>query len=270
MATGTTSEHPFTWDHYRHILSVGIEQGYHYVRFCDDPLEGDRRCATNEKRLYLRHDIENDIAAACHMAAIEHEAGIRSTYCVLLRSANYNPAERRCVRMLDEIRDMGHDVGLHFSLIDHPALGRSHVLEDLVREDADILSRVLQSDVRVFSFHNPPADERISHPVDGLINAYAERYFRDAYYMSDSNLYWHRGCPCQILNGSSHDVIQLLTHPNAYSGEFSTDHDVLMYFLHNKIADLLAYNTENNRVLRQDPWSMKDVLDRMAKSERQA
>ena len=267
MATDTASEHPFTWDHYREILSVGLEQGYRYVRFCDDPLEDNGHRVRNEKRLYLRHDIENDIAAARHMAAIEHESGIRSTYFVLLRSANYNPAERRCVHMLDEIRSMGHDVGLHFSLIDHPALDIEHDLEDLIREDADLLSRILRSSIRVFSFHNPPADGRIFQSVDGLINAYAAPYFQHAYYMSDSNVHWHRGCPCQLLRDGSHEAIQLLTHPNTYSGNFSTDHDVLLHFLRNKIADLLAYNTAQSRVLQRDPWSIKSLLDRIKKSE---
>ena len=244
MAADTESGHPFTWDHYREILSVGLEQGYRCVRFCDDPLDYNGRCAKVEKRLYLRHDIENDIAAARQMAAIEHEAGICSTYFVSLRSANYNPAERRCVHMLEEIRDMGHDVGLHFSLIDHPALDRDHVLEDLIREDADILSRILRSAVRVFSFHNPPADGRLSVPADGLINVYADAYFKHAHYMSDSNVHWHRGCPCQALRSGSQNAIHLLTHPNAFSENFSTDHDVLLYFLRNKITDLLTYNLD--------------------------
>ena len=267
MAADTESGHPFTWDHYREILSVGLEQGYRCVRFCDDPLDYSGRSVKGEKRLYLRHDIENDIAAARQMAAIEHEAGICSTYFVLLRSANYNPAERRCVHMLEEIRDMSHDVGLHFSLVDHPALDIEYDLENLIREDADLLSRILCSSIRVFSFHNPPADGRISQSVDGLINTYAASYFQHTYYVSDSNVHWHRGCPCQLLRDGSHEAIQLLTHPNAYSGNFSSDHDVLLHFLRNKITELLAYNTAQNRVLQRDPWSMKNLLDRIIKLE---
>lgn len=267
MATSTASDHPFTWDHYRYILSVGLKQGYHFARFCDDLIEGSSLCATSEKRLYLRHDIENDIAAACHMAAIEHEAGVRSTYCVLLRSANYNPAERRCIHMLDEIRNMGHDVGLHFSLIDHPTRDFSHNLEDLIQEDADILSRVLQSEVRVFSFHNPPADKRTSIPVSGLINAYADPYFEHAYYVSDSDVCWRRGCPCQTLPDCPHGMVQILTHPNTYSGKFSTNRDVLFYFLRNKTTDLLDYNVAQNRVLRQEQWSVEEVFSCITKSD---
>ncbi len=270
MSTGTKSDHPFTWKHYREILSAGLEQGYRCTRFCDDPLDYSGRCAKAEKRLYIRHDIENDITAARQMAAIEHEAGICSTYFVLLRSANYNPAERRCVRMLEEIRSMGHDVGLHFSLIDHPALDQDHVLKDLIREDADTLSRILHFEVRTFSFHNPPEDGQISVLADGLINAYADPYFKHAYYMSESNLCWHRGCPCQVLRSGEHRVVQILTHPNAFSGNFSTDHDVLYYFLRNKIADLLVYNTAQNRCLRRNPLSFEDVLDLMSKSDTSA
>ena len=265
MATVAANDHPFTWEHYREILLVGLEQGYRYFRFCDDPQEDSFQSNMKEKRLYLRHDIENDISAARHMASLEHEAGICSTYCVLLRSANYNPAERRCVRMLDEIRGMGHDVGLHFSLIDHPDLDRDHTLQELIREDADILSRILHSQVRVFSFHNPPTDGSFSLPIDNLINTYAAPYFRHAYYMSDSNVHWHRGCPCQTLRSDCHKVVQLLTHPNAFSGNFTTDHDVLLNFLQEKVADLLAYNSAQNRSLQLEPVSIKDVWDSMKK-----
>lgn len=263
MADHLPESHPFTWEHYRKILSTGLEAGYRYARFRDDAIRlDDHRCSSNPV-IFLRHDIENDICAALHMASIEHDADIAANYFVLLRSPNYNPAERRNVNMLKEIGAMGHDVGLHFSLLDHPEAEHPHELPALIRRDADILASLLNRDIRSFSFHNPPPDDRLSVPVPGLVNAYADRYFKDAYYMSDSNVRWSRGDPCQALRGVQHDVVQILAHPNAFPANLADDREVLMYFLGQKINDLLIYNVENNRTLRTTGLPMADVLEWM-------
>ena len=261
MEDYSPESHPFTWEHYRKILSTGLEAGYRYARFRDDAIRlDDHRCSGNPL-VFLRHDIENDICAALHMASIEHDAGIYANYFALLRSPNYNPAERRNIHMLKEIAAMGHDVGLHFSLIDHPEADRPHDLPALIREDADILANLLNYDIRSFSFHNPPPDDRRSVPVTGLVNAYADRYFRDAYYTSDSNVRWTRGCPCQTLRGTQHDIVQILAHPNTFPANLADDRDVLLYFLEQKVSDLLIYNVENNRTLRTVGLSMAGVLE---------
>ena len=163
--------------------------------------------------------------------------------------------------MLHEMRDLGHDIGLHFSLLDHPDYDLVKDLEDLIQQDADILSRIIDSEVRMFSFHNPTSGGQFCIHVDGLINAYADCYFRDAYYTSDSNVRWHSGCPCQTLGNVGHDVIQILIHPNAFSGRFVGDRDVLLYYLGEKTKDLLAYNIGQSRVLRETGLSMTDVMD---------
>ena len=162
---------------------------------------------------------------------------------------------------------MGHDIGLHFSLFDHPDYDLVKDLEDLIQQDADILSRIVDSKIRVFSFHNPTSGGQFRICVDGLINAYADRYFRDAYYTSDSNVRWHSGCPCQTLHNAGHDVIQILTHPNAFAGRFGGDRDVLLYYLGEKTKDLLAYNIGQNRVLQETGLPMKDLLDWIKKMD---
>ena len=251
MGVARANDHPFNWEHYCKILSAGLEAGYRYVRFIEN---------VDGKRIYLRHDIEREIETSFLMASIEHEMGIGATYYVLLRSANYNPAERRTVHMLHEISEMGHDIGLHFSLIDHPAAERPHDLAALIRDDAALLSRCLGYTIRTFSFHNPGDRGQFSIHVDGLTNAYADQFFRDAHYLSDSNVHWRNGCPCDVLGSSSREVIQILTHPSAFAECFSTDGEVLTHFLGRKIEDLLAYNIAQNRVLLESGLPMEDVL----------
>lgn len=267
MSDYIPESHPFTWEHYRKILSTGLGAGYRYARFRDDAIHlDDHRCSGN-RLIFLRHDIENDIGAALHMASIEQDAGIAATYFVLVRSPNYNPAERKNANMLKEIGAMGHDIGLHFSLIDHPDADRPHELPAMIRGDADILASLLNRDIRAFSFHNPPPDDRRSVPVTGLVNAYADRYFKDAYYTSDSNVHWSDGCPCQTLRGTQHDVVQILAHPNAFPADLADDREVLLYYLGQKVTDLLTYNVENNRTLRTTGLPMADVLEWMSEMD---
>ncbi len=76
------SAHPFTLAHYRRILMAARAAGYRFASFLEPPVGGD-------KRVYLRHDIDNDVGMARRMAAGEAELGVRATYLVMLRSANY-------------------------------------------------------------------------------------------------------------------------------------------------------------------------------------
>ena len=260
-------DHPFTWDHYRHILKVGLEAGYRYKRFRDDLGEKDFPIGTNNKRIYLRHDLDFDVDTAYHMATLEQSLGIHASYYLLLRSANYNPAQRRYVTLIQEITDMGHDVGLHFSLIDHPACHRDHDLAALIRTDTAILSSILGFDIKTFSFHNPTDGGQFSICVDGLINAYADRYFRDTYYTSDSYVRWNSGCPCQTLRHDNHEILQILTHPTFYADNIATAPDALFYLLRQKCRELLTYNVGQNRVLLEIDPTFIDALNWIEKME---
>ena len=249
------SDHTFTWDRYRDILAAGLEAGYSYTSFCDN---------ADGKRIYLRHDIDNDIAVAHHMAVLEKEMGVKATYLVLIRSANYNAAEGRNLRMLAEMAEMGHDIGLHFSLEDHPQCDRGHDLSELIRSDADLLAMLLGNPVTVFGFHNPTDTNQFQMDVFGMVNTYADRYFKDVYYMSESNMHWRDGCPSEKLLSGRHEIIQLLVHPLSYAGDLATDYDVLVHFLELKLSDLFEYNLRQNRVLREAEYSIGDVLKELS------
>lgn len=254
-----SDSHPFTLPHYRAILDSASRAGYRFATFAGPDAHG--------RRIYLRHDIDNDVPAAHRMARLEEESGVRATYLVMLRSANYNPAEARNVRLLREMAGMGHELGLHFSLVDHPDGGRDGSLTDLIARDAELLGQLIDRQVRVFGFHNPAdeADYRIEVPA--LVNTYAARFFDDACYVSESNMRWRKGCPCETLQACDLEVVQLLVHPLSFADELSSDRDVLMYFLGVKLADLLEYNASQNRVLREDGLRMADFLTHLQRAE---
>ena len=80
--------------------------------------------------------------------------GVKSTYFVLLRTDFYNPASKRTLDMLRQIRDMGHEVGLHFDEVAYQGCSAEE-LPEWIRVEAALLSEICQSPVRCFSMHRP-------------------------------------------------------------------------------------------------------------------
>ncbi|MBL8377357.1 MAG: hypothetical protein JNM79_05790 [Burkholderiales bacterium] len=247
-----TPDHPFTIEHYGRILAAVGAAGFRYSFFHEmsHPIG---------RRLYLRHDIDNDVAMAYRLALVEAQAGAHATYLVMLRSANYNVAEKRNVLHMRQIAAMGHEVGLHFSLIDHP--DEEAELVPLIQRDARTLEDLLGLPVRVFGFHNPSEPTQYKVDVPGLVNTYASQFFDEALYISESNMRWRTGCPCETLRSSARDAVQLLVHPLSYAADLSSDRDVLLHFLDLRLTDLLEYNVAQNRVLRESGLSRDDVVN---------
>ena len=62
----------------------------------------------------LRHDIEFSIDRALTMARIEaDEVGVKSTYTVQLRNNTYNALSQKNIEAIQEIKKLGHSIGLH-------------------------------------------------------------------------------------------------------------------------------------------------------------
>jgi hypothetical protein len=73
---------------------------------------------SQNKILGIRHDIDSDLETALKLARIEHRQGISSTYYVLHTAQYYwsdylQKRSTRCLRILREIQELGHEIGLH-------------------------------------------------------------------------------------------------------------------------------------------------------------
>lgn len=87
----------------------------------------------------MRHDCDNVIAPAVHMAEWEHERGIRSTYYILHTAPYWNDKMllRSC---LEAIAQLGHEIGIHNDAITvHLETGRDPA--DVLHEAIDELRR---------------------------------------------------------------------------------------------------------------------------------
>jgi len=249
----TDSSQAFTIEDYQAILNAARAHGYVFGRFTDP--EPERAAHV----VYLRHDIDNCIESALRMAEVEARAGAVSTYLTMVRSANYNPFTRRSVSALRRVRDLGHEVGLHFTADEHEPDRLNADLAASIRADAGLLEEALGTPVRVFSFHNPTETEGFRIELPGLVNTYADRFFANACYLSESNMHWPEGSPVEVLAERRHRVVQVLVHPLSYRADFKSDRDVLFWFLRDTVQRLLSVNVTQNRVLREQDVTLADV-----------
>lgn len=199
----------FRYDYYRSLLSAVKER--FPIRLFRDARD---LSSWHHSGALLRHDIDIALPPAVRMAELEHDAGVCSTYMVMVRSVLYDVSRRESSDMLAEIIAMGHEVGVHF---DCPESFRGDanevtVLESLISDDCRRLEDILGIAVDSVSFHRPvPWLLRGPLLIGGRVNAYAELLM--GWYLSDSKGRWRDGEPLTRLTRPESPILQLLTHP---------------------------------------------------------
>jgi hypothetical protein len=196
---------------YEDFLAKATARGFSFVRF-EDFLPG----APPPPRRYiaLRHDIDFAPAYSVEMAELEHAAGVKSTYFVLVDGQFYNPVGADAVRQIRRIRSLGHEIGLHFA-------AASAVEDEIGSEVAfrlEILSAIAGAPVRSFSQHDPvnagfrevrlPPGHRACVDVSGVIRD------NDLLYVSDSAMMWRSHTFETALDEERN--LCLLAHPHSW------------------------------------------------------
>lgn len=162
----------------------------------------------------LRHDVEFDVAIAKRMAGAESSLGVQSTYFIAIRSPFFNVLDMTVARMIRDIHELGHEIGLHF-------IGDLSPVDLARRIDDDIVTarRVLElADISLVSIHTPG-------DLDRLRTLLADRHFsiyrrvaqHTQQYVSDSGGSWGTSLRSALTKQSAHGV-QLLTHPHWWRG----------------------------------------------------
>ncbi|MDR0350499.1 MAG: hypothetical protein LBH64_02985, partial [Coriobacteriales bacterium] len=188
------------------------------------------------RQVILRHDIDFDLHAALPFAHLEHECGVTSTYFVLTSSDFYNVNSRGSQKLLTQLLDCGHTVGLHF---DRTRYGDNFdssraAYASKIRAEVALLESVLERKVDCLSMHQPSPNELDSNiELDGLTNAYSKRFFQDFDYFSDSVMTWRRDVRAAIRDNYGQNM-QILTHPFWYGDTQGTVHDKLAAFINSQ------------------------------------
>lgn len=168
------------------------------------------------KGILLRHDVDFSIREAWIMAKIESMKGIRSTYFVMVTNPFYNIFSRENTRMLWQMCDQGHEIGLHFDLSAYHDLSFvSFPTEKMVEKECKILELVAPTKIVSISLHNPSVARELPY-FRGLINAHALAPEDDAYF-SDSCRDTKGKDPFQFVEKANNSLIQMLFHPMHWS-----------------------------------------------------
>lgn len=207
----------FSFEDYKEIIRYIKETG-NYVSNYEDALGKD-------KFILMRHDVEYSVKRAYDLAKVETSMDFTSTFFFQWTNNSYNILSRRNLDMVKDMHERGQNIGLHFAL--NGMTDMEQVRKQIVKE-MHMLSEMLGFEITQFSVHRPSPDvlrENIKLP--NILNAYQDDFFTFAEnvtddsvlnvkYMSDANHIWRYGYPTKE-NIFSHDKIQILTHPFAWT-----------------------------------------------------
>ncbi|WP_417328575.1 hypothetical protein [Halarcobacter sp.] len=172
-----------------------------------------------------RHDVDFSIHRAYALANIEKRMNVKATYFLQLGAEFYNIFEQEIKEIVFKIRDLGHQIGLHFDPTQYK-INTKEDLEKYLNFEKNILENLFQVEIKVFSFHNP-TEEILKYDdfkYSGMINTYAKYFKENVEYCSDSNGYWRYKRLEDFLN-EKHKKIQVLTHPSWWQKEIMSPRD---------------------------------------------
>ena len=172
----------------------------------------------------IRHDVEFDVPKAHQMAILDAELGIESSFLFQVRSHAYNFISRENIRIVNQINEMGHNLGLHV-YISHIDKGDWKSLYGELAFQKKIMEGSLGIKIDRFSFHRPPAWvlENGDDLIDGLFNLYGKSFFEYTLfpkapkyikYFADSRHKWDYGDPMCDFN---YRKFHLSLHPDEWS-----------------------------------------------------
>lgn len=199
----------FTYASYRSLLGLLWENNYTFTDY--------HRYAEQSRCVILRHDIDNSLSQALRLAEIEAEEGVKSTWFVLLRTDFYNPASAAAQKTLRRIRELGHEIGLHFDEIAYVGEGGigSHATStaaELIVHEAGILADICGCPITTVSMHRPSKETlEADLKIPGMVNSYGQTFFHDFKYLSDSRRRWREPVE-EIIRGGEYDRLHILTH----------------------------------------------------------
>ncbi len=196
----------FSINGYQQLLNLAKQNGYQCKSF-----EQGINVVGSNLSILIRHDIDFSLEYAFKMAQIESQFGLKATYFVMLRSPVYNLWSRQNTLLLWQIRDLGHDIGLHFDAEFSEQTGQDPIAQ--IKVEIEVLSSLVGSPVHSFSLHQPtPRIIEKEIQITGLINTYHPDQLSTFEYISDSNRNWRGKRVESVLNEKSRNI-QLLTHP---------------------------------------------------------
>ena len=236
----------FTYDWYRSFIVSAKEKGYSFSTYTN--------YNNHDRFIILRHDVDMSIDKALEMAIFEFNMNISSTYFFLLTSNFYNLLNKENKDKLLQIKNLGHQIGLHFDEKQH-FVSKTEDLVKAINQETLILKDLLDTEVHVYSNHRPST---ITISESSIIktkakSAYSKEFFVDIKYFSDSRMNWRENFD-KVIEESAFDKIQVCIHPIWYEETESSIKNIL-----NKFINKSKENTKND--LRNNIRNFDDLME---------
>jgi hypothetical protein len=195
----------FCPEHYRDLLQI-IVSNYSLATYSEQ--------AYSPQSLILRHDLDLDLGAAVQIATIEAEMGIRANYFLLLRSQFYNPFEVSGYRQIQQIKALGHHIGIHLD-IKFYEVQTEHDLVQALEIEKVIFEKAFGIEAKMFTFHltSPLTMSFEADTYAGLANGYSKKFKSGFDYCSDSFGLWRYERLFDFLKRAHEKPLHVLTHP---------------------------------------------------------
>jgi hypothetical protein len=168
----------------------------------------------NGQVVFLRHDVDLHIPGIEQMAMVEAVRGIQATYYIPL-TLHFNPLYPDNQRILRQIRDLGHEIGLHYDMETYPTdpkQARKHL-----DWEVNILSEVAGEPIRTICMHNPHKGQPDPwQEIADYVNPHDPRFREGLLYVSDSCRAWHDESLLTCFGPNPPRRLLLLTHPELW------------------------------------------------------
>lgn len=188
-------------DDYAGFLKNFLEAGYKFSSF------GEIR-NYEKNHAVMRHDIDFDCELAYKMAQIENELSIKAIYFFLVSSESYNVASPKNRAFIEKIKNLGHEVSIHFDPLVYENFEEGFECEKMFFE------KLFGVDVNIISIHRPNQFFlEYDSPIGGVEHTYQSKYFADLKYFADSTGVWRFGHPCNSDEFAERKNLHVLIHP---------------------------------------------------------
>jgi hypothetical protein len=197
----------FTLKNYKRCINLAIKKNYNFLTMQE---YFNSKKELKEKNIILRHDVDTQLDVALQMAKIEKERKVKSTYFIRLHSHAYNIFCIKDLRVVLDIKKLGHEIGLHYESDFYHMIGKG--INDSLNKEVKILNHILDIDIKTICPHEPTRTN--SFNIDNVIyhEAYNKNLLNDFKYISDSSCRWRDGTFYENLN-NNHNNLYVLTHP---------------------------------------------------------
>jgi hypothetical protein len=216
----------FTYWHFK-LLLVAVKSHFEFQMFSKAP---EVVSTLSRNTIFLRHDVDLCLEKAACMAQLENSLGVRATYMVSVDSPVYSLACESQLKIVKQIMELGHEIGLHH-IIDGNSTCKCSIEQldagmSRAREELELL---IDRPVNSFSFHRP-TPEILAGPLvmNGMVNAYAADLM--TCYLSDSAGSWKGHDPLAHVLSSHGRRPQLLVHPVWWGKDHMDPEDRLQEF----------------------------------------